>query len=262
MNSSIDKPFSLLKKIVLYVRFWSLSKNRHGVHSPFVFDFVENVLNPIYSDKEIEKQRDLLLKNKSTLFLNDHGQGKDRDTTIAAIAKTSLKKPKEAQLLAKMVSHYSIQKVIELGTSFGISTSYMARSCPSARVITVEASKEVLEVARSIWASLDVRSIDSIHSEFDSVLEEIIQSESINTLYFIDGNHRYEATINYFEYITKMCNENSILVFDDIHWSAGMEKAWDEISESDKITLSIDLFEMGIVFMQKRLKKEHFYLRY
>lgn len=262
MNKSIDKPYNLAHKVLAYFKFLHYSKNRHGVHSPFVYDFIENVLNPEYIDREIEKERTKLLKNNTILFLKDFGQGNDRETSIAKIASASLKKPKEAQLLSKVASHYSMQKVIEFGTSFGISSAYLARSTPSIQITTIEGSKEVLDVAKSLWSNLSILSIQSINSDFDSVINKLLKPNEANTLYFLDGNHRYIPTMKYFHLIKEKCHESSILILDDIHWSPGMERAWNEIIALKEVTLSIDLFELGIVFFKKRLKKEHFILRY
>lgn len=262
MNKSIDKPYNLVQKVLAYIKFLHHSKNRHGVHSPFVYDFIENVLNPIYIDREIENERKKLLKNNTTLFLKDYGQGYDRETSIAKIASASLKKPKEAQILSKIASHYSMQKVIELGTSFGISSAYLSKSTPSIHVSTIEGSKEVLDVAKSVWSNLNIQSIHSINSDFDSVIDELLNPFEANTLYFLDGNHRFKPSMKYFQLIKEKCHESSILILDDIHWSPGMEKAWNEIIALKEVTLSIDLFELGIVFFKKRLKKEHFILRY
>ena len=58
-------------------------------------------------------------------------------------------------------------------------------------------------------------------------------------------------------------DKETILIFDDIHWSAEMEKAWAEIKANPSVTLTIDLFFIGLVFVRKAQKeKEHFIIRY
>lgn len=260
MKSIIDKPYNLFKKTIVYVQFWFRSKNRHGVHSPFVFDFVENVLNARYKDNEVEQERRKLLKDHSIIKFTDLGYGKDRSIKISRIAAKSLKKPKEAQLLAKIVRFYGIENVIELGTSLGITTAYMARSKEDVSIQTIEGSKEVLERAKKLWDNIGINSISTFHSSFDDLLPQLTLNE--NTLVYIDGNHTYEATLRYFNFFMSTYRDSIILVFDDIHWSKGMEKAWEEISLDKRVCLSIDLFELGVVFLGPRLEKEHFVLRY
>ena len=79
---------------------------------------------------------------------------------------------------------------------------------------------------------------------------------------FIDGNHQKKPTINYFEEILKYANNNTIFIFDDIHWSQGMESAWEYIKAHEKTTLTIDLFFLGIVFIKSELSKENFIIRF
>jgi predicted O-methyltransferase YrrM len=260
MKSIIDKPYSLIKKSLVYGQFWLRSKNRHGVHSPFVFSFIEKVLNVSYKDDEVEQERRKLLKDHSIIKFTDLGYGKDRSIKISRIAAKSLKKPKEAQLLAKIVRFYEIENVIELGTSLGITTAYMARSNEDVSIQTIEGSKEVLDSAKKLWDNLGINSISTFHSSFDDLLPQLTLNE--NTLVYIDGNHTYEATLRYFNFFISQHSEAIVLVFDDIHWSKGMEKAWGEITMDERVFLSIDLFELGLVFLGPRLEKEHFILRY
>jgi len=262
MKSLKEKPYNLIRKVIAYSRFLLKSKDRHGVHSPFVYDFVENVLNPVYHDKGIEVERNKLLKDNSTVTIKDFGIGEDRKTSITEIAATSLKKQKEAELLAKIVSFYSIERIIELGTSFGISTSYMARANPSAQIDTIEGSAEILEKAKKVWKSLNIDWIQAHNNDFDKLLKNLLKNNKSKTLAFIDGNHRQKATIDYFQLLQNSLPENSIIIFDDIYWSEGMEEAWNDIVKNEDVKLSIDLFEMGVVFLSPRLKKEHFTIRY
>lgn len=262
MNDQKDIPFTIVQKLHSYINFLWESKDRFGVHSPFVFDFVENVLNPPYHDEGIEEERNRLLNDNSEITIKDFGLGEDRTTSITEIAENSLKKQTETELLSKIVSHYSIERIIELGTSFGISTSYMAKANPSAKIETIEGSSEILEEAKKVWENLNIDWIQAYNNDFDTLLPELLKDNTLKTLAFIDGNHRYKATLDYFQLLQNNLPENSIIVLDDIHWSEGMEEAWNEIIENKNVSLSIDLFEMGIIFLVPRLKKEHFIIRY
>jgi predicted O-methyltransferase YrrM len=258
----MEKPYGIISKFSKYIAYRYKAQNRHGVHSPFVYDFIETVLNSKYSDPAIELERKSLLRSKKKIFIADFGSGNDRTSTLSKIASNSLKRKKEASLLAKIVQHYSIKNVIELGTSLGISTSYMARVNPKCNIKTVEGSQEIAEQAKNVWDSLSINNIDSYSCEFDQFLEGIKNETFTDTLIFIDGNHRLKPTLNYFEFFKKRSHKNCILVFDDIHWSQEMEDAWDLITHSKDIDLSIDLFELGLVFLDERMEKEHFILSF
>ncbi len=262
MDIKRDSPYSIFKKAGAYFFFLLDSKNKHGVHSPFVFDFIQNVLSKNLPIKEIEIERAKLKKDHSFLIFKDFGQRDDRKCSISTIAKKSLKRPKEAAIIAQIVKHYKVNKVIEMGTSLGITTAYIAKCNPSISIQTIEANEEVLAIAEKNWEKLSISNITSFHSSFDKTLPSLIEDSPNSSLYFIDGNHRYEATKNYFNQIAQKCNDQTIMIFDDIHWSKGMEEAWKEIIQDNRLSLSIDLFEFGIVFFNIRLQKEHFIIRY
>ncbi|MCC7526845.1 MAG: SAM-dependent methyltransferase, partial [Chitinophagaceae bacterium] len=78
-----------------------------------------------------------------------------------------------------------------------------------------------------------------------------------------DGNHRKEPTLAYFNQLMRHAGNNSLFIFDDIHWSAEMEEAWRDIQLHPAVTCSIDLFFIGIVFFTPDIKeKQHFTIRF
>ncbi len=240
----------------------------HGVHSPFVYDFIIRVLNGNGHHEQIaliEKQRNDLLKNESVITVEDYGVKGDKNKIqkrkIKDIAATSLQNKKFAQLLHRTVNYFKAKNIIELGTSFGISTSYMALAGPS--VITIEGSAEIAKVANNVFENAGVKNVELITGTFEEKLPEVINNTNKVSLAYIDGNHRKEATINYFNLLKEKCDANSVIIFDDIHWSKGMEEAWEHIKNDKLVTLSIDLFKIGIVFFRHEFKtKQHFKIRY
>ena len=98
---------------------------------------------------------------------------------------------------------------------------------------------------------------------FNEKLPEVLAGINTVEMAFIDGNHRYQPTLNYFNLLIEKANENTILVFDDIYWSPEMTRAWTEIKKDPRITLTIDIYRFGIAFMHReKLAKEDFVLRY
>jgi predicted O-methyltransferase YrrM len=79
---------------------------------------------------------------------------------------------------------------------------------------------------------------------------------------YIDANHRYEPTLRYFDALVKYCTPDAVLVLDDIHWSAEMEKAWEKIKQHEKVTLTIDIFDAGLVFFTPLYTKQHYTLSF
>jgi len=259
----IDTPYSLFQKSLRYFDYLKESVNRHDVHSPFVYDLVEDVFRqPLskFKSNKIELERKFLLKNNSPVFIDDLGAKKSRETKVKEIAAHSLKEPKHAAILGKLVEQYAPKTVLEFGTSLGITTAYLSQG--ATRVYTIEGSEAVLDQAKLVWKNLDLDKIHSFLGPFDDLLDQVWSEIEQPSMIFIDGNHTYRGTLGYFEYFIDRLNTDSFIVFDDIHWSAGMEEAWKKIIADKRVSLSVDIFEMGIIFFRKGVEKQHFVIRF
>ncbi len=251
-----------------YIQYLLKAKDEHGIHSPFVFKLYTEVItdkNRFYAFDELDKIRKQLLHNQQTIEVIDLGAGsKKMNNTrkVADIAKYSIANKKYSELLFRLVNYFKPVSVLELGTSLGLSTLYMAHAIPKANIISIEGCPNTYAFARQLIASSGVKNIELINASFDDAFESSLQNKKFDVVY-IDGNHTYEATIKYFHLLLNNTNENSLLIFDDIYWTAGMTKAWEEIKAHPTVTVSIDLYKVGLVFFRKENKqKEHFCLRY
>ena len=263
-----SKPQLLLKYLQYY--FTASNGKGHGMHSPFVFEFITKILNdktvyPAY--EKAEALRNQLLNDDTVLEVEDFGAGsvidKKSKRSISSIAKNAAKPKKFGQLLFRMVKYYQPAIILELGTSLGITTSYLSLAKPGARLITMEGSNEIANVAKQNFKVLELKNVEVIDGNFNDTLSSIVSSLSSVDLAFVDGNHRKEPTERYFKELLPKTNNHSILVFDDIHWSSEMEAAWETIKNNAAITCSIDLFFIGIVFFRKEFQeKQHFVIRF
>jgi predicted O-methyltransferase YrrM len=261
--------FQLAKKYLHY-RFTASNGKGHGVHSPFVFDFITNVLNDkkeYECYEKIEAIRKELTNNLQVVHVDDFGAGsvvmKLNERKIKDIARSSLKPKKYAQLLFRIVHHYKPAIIIELGTSLGITTSYLASGNKQAKVHTCEGATNIADIAQNNFNKLGLKNIELIQGNFDETLPLLLTKINKIDLAFIDGNHRKEPTLNYFYQLLDHSTSSTILIFDDVHWSAEMEAAWQEIQNHPSVTLSIDLFFIGIIFLNKNFKaKQQFSIRY
>jgi predicted O-methyltransferase YrrM len=264
--------YSPLQLAIKYFNYWITASNGkgHGMHSPFVFEFITKILNdrtgyPEY--EKVEALRDQLLNDNTILQVEDFGAGsvidKKSKRSISSIAKNATKPKKFGQLLFRMVKHYQPKTILELGTSLGITTSYLSLAKPDTRLISMEGSKEIAEVAKGNFQNLELKNIELVEGNFDNALPSVVRGLSSVDFAFIDGNHRKEPTERYFKELLSKTNNGSILVFDDIHWSSEMEAAWEAIKNEAAVTCSIDLFFIGIVFFRKEFKaKQHFVIRF
>ena len=261
--------WQLAKKYLTYYLTASNGKG-HGIHSPFIFHFITYVLNDTKHYKEyetVEGLRKQLLNDNTVLNIRDFGAGssiaKTNQRTIASIAKNAAKPKKFGQLLFRMVKAYQPENIIELGTSLGITTSYLSLANPTAKLMTMEGANEVADIANKNFKESGLKNITIKQGNFDNTLSSVIFQLSSVDFAFIDGNHRQHPTENYFRQLLSKINDNSILVFDDIHWSREMEAAWNTIKNHPSVRCSVDLFYIGIVFFRPEFhEKQHFTIRF
>jgi predicted O-methyltransferase YrrM len=261
--------FQLAKKYLNY--FIKASNGRgHGVHSPFVYNFITRVLRDHTKHdfyKTIELERHQLLNDHQTINVADYGAGSrvagGKMRVISDIARSSLKSKKYARLLSRVVSYYKPRIIVELGTSFGITTAYLAKGNSLSTVYTLEGSPAIAAIAKNNFQKLHLENIQLVEGDFENTLPGLLVQIGPPDFVFIDGNHQRDATLRYHKLFSEKIIPSSILIFDDIHWSEEMEEAWRLIKEDPAVTLTIDLFFMGLVFYTQDIKaKQHFSIRY
>jgi predicted O-methyltransferase YrrM len=258
----------MLFQIKSYLQFLWHSKNEHAVHSPFVF----NLLTKCFYDKKFKPEYDVLkdyrnqlLQNKNIINITDFGAGsrvfKSNARQIAQIAKTAGISSKQAQLLFRIVNYFQPDTILEIGTSLGLATSALSLGNPKASIITLEGCPETAKQAQLQFQKFSCNNVESVVTEFNSYLQNCqLKTENCQLIYF-DGNHSKTATLEYFELLLPTITNETVWIFDDIHWSAEMEEAWEIIKNHPKVTVSIDTFQWGLVFFRYEQPKQHFIIR-
>jgi predicted O-methyltransferase YrrM len=252
-----------------YLKHQSMAFNRHGIHSPFVYDFLEQVL---YTDNETNELKQLsivrnqLLSDTRKVEITDLGAGSTINNSkirlVKDIAKNSSKHPKYGRLFYRMIAYFKPRNVIELGTSLGLSTIYFAKANPKLNVYTLEGCPNTLKVAQENFNNLNLANIITAQGDFKDTLPKVLNTISTADFIFFDGNHQEQATLDYFNAALPFKNENSVFIFDDIHWSDGMTNAWNKIKGHPETVVTLDLFFLGIVFFKSGLTKQDFKIRF
>lgn len=254
-----------IRKYIDYTLF-SRHSGGHGIHSPFIFEIVSGLFrNKIPEDVVccIEAIRRNLEKDRRDIVVNDLGSGSagnKKHRKVAEIARKSAITKKYGVLLYNLASRFGESPVIELGTSFGISTMYLASAC---RVVySVEGCKECAEIAENSFAQGGLINISLINSPFEDAISDMKTRGIRPGLVFIDGDHREEPLLKNFRELVTISDENTVFVLDDIYYSPGMAHAWEQIRNMDNVTATIDIFRMGIVFFRKEITCNHYKIRY
>jgi len=236
------------------------------VHSPFVFDlitkcFYNKTKIPEYS--KLDQYRSELLRNKNHINVTDFGAGsrvfKSNKRKISAIVKTAGITTKRAKLLTRLTSYFDFYNTLELGTSLGIATSAIAFGNSKTKTTTLEGCPETSAIAQQQFKKHQLNNIKAITTDFSDYLTN---NTIVYDFVYFDGNHQKKATLEYFISLVQFAKNDSVFIFDDIHWSAEMQEAWEEIKVHPKVTITIDTFFWGFVFFRAETKhKEHFTIR-
>ena len=258
----------MLHIIKAYIKFLWHSKNQHGVHSPFVYSLVTKCFydtKPKPDYNILKQYRNALLRNKNTIEVTDFGAGsrvfKSNARQISKIAGTAGITPKRAELLYRITNYFKPETILEIGTSLGLATSALSLGNPKAEIVTLEGCPETSGVAQKQFQKFNLTNVEAVITEFKNYFSETATKNCHWKLIYFDGNHSKQATLDYFEWLLPTITNETVWIFDDIHWSEDMEAAWAIIKNHPKVTVTIDTFQWGLVFFRYEQEKEHFVIR-
>ncbi|OIQ38736.1 MAG: methyltransferase [Bacteroidetes bacterium MedPE-SWsnd-G1] len=257
----------MLFQIKSYLKFLSKSTNQHGVHSPFIFDLVTNCFyakTTSHLKEKISCYRKELDSNSSIISVKDFGKGsrvfKSNKRAVNKIAKVAGISKKRSELLIRFSEYYKPHNILEIGTSLGIGTASLALGNKKANVISLEGCPNTANVAIQQLKKHNLQNVEIKIGSFKNTLKDKIIQHQFDLIYF-DGNHQKEPTILYFEQCLSNIHNESVFIFDDIHWSEEMQEAWEYIKNHPKVTVTINSYFWGFVFFRKEQVKEHFVIR-
>ncbi len=259
-----------LKYALNFIKYRLFAKHRkgHGIHSPFLFELIIKVLNDKKADEDLKKVFEVYKKYKKSneiLVYNEIGAGtsytRPKRLSVGEIIKKSSVNKKYGSLLFRLIKYFNCKDLLELGTSVGISTAFIARAITKSNFVSIEGVAEKVNIAKKITSELNLNTnfiVGNINDKLEAALNDF---EKLDFVYF-DGNHTKESTLKYFHFCLNKSHNDSVFVFDDIRWSKGMEEAWTEIKNNKNVRLSVDLYRMGLIFFREELSKEHYIIKF
>ncbi|GGW60151.1 putative O-methyltransferase YrrM [Winogradskyella epiphytica] len=253
-------------QFLAYIKFIFTATNQHGVHSPFIYNFVTKCLydkTNYDAYTQLNNYRKRLKTSKVTLEVKDLGEGSkvldDTHRSVSDMVKTSSSSKKDTQLLYRLATYFNFNNILELGTSLGMGTYALALANPNSKITTIEGCKNTSSFAKTKLEELEINNVDCLMGNFSEVIPNL-KDQTLDFIFF-DGHHNKEATIQYFESLLSTVHNDTIFAFDDIYWSEGMTEAWDYIKNHHAVTVTVDCFHFGFVFFRKEQVKEHFKIR-
>lgn len=258
-----------LQVAVDYLKYRLKAKTRHGVHSPFAYRLVDQVIYDFHAKKiysDIEKLRSELFLDVRNITITDLGAGslltKNKQNKISTLARNILKPARLDQLIHRLAEDANPSTIIELGSCFGITTAYLAKAAPNARVISVERCPEIAAITLENLDKLHIQNSELLVGNFDKLFPEVIRNSTELDFVLINGKHPKEAILNYFRWCLPKLSKNSILIVGNIYRSQDMKDAWTQIKAHPEVSITIDLFQIGLVFVRKAQAKEDFVIRF
>jgi len=250
-----------------YLYFLLEASNQHGVHSPFIYQLVtqcfykkipknlwKTFLNSRkYLEDNSEKKKTTALGSASKIF-------KSNTHPVSKIAKVAGITNKKANLLIKTINYLKPKQILEIGTAMSLGTSAIKTENDAVSILTLEECPETSKILQKLFEKNNFKAIEIINRNFSKTLSMNTQNKQFDCIIF-DRNHSKKATLNYFEECLKTVHNNSFFIFDAIYWTPEMQEVWAIIKKHSKVTVTVDVFHLGIVFFRKEQAKEHFKIR-
>lgn len=255
-----------LNRLWRHLRYLWRAKTRYQIHSPYVYALADEVLDDrryFYPYEELEDLREELKAMDAPIEKVEYGAGSSvidtRNATVAQIAKYNQSHPRVGQFLFRLVHWLKPSTLLELGTSFGITTGYQAYAAPQGHMITIEGCPHTAGMAIQTLEAMGLSQVEVRIGRFEEELSQALEELGRLDYAFIDGNHRREPTLAYFEACLPYVHNDSVLVFDDVRWSQEMHEAWEAIKAHERVTLTVEVFDVGLVFFRKeQAHRQHF----
>lgn len=250
--------FSILRKAFnFYLKVDKKKKLDSPILKPLIQEVFQNKRNYYALDK-LDTLRDHLKRDNSKVQHTDFGAGsqyKTKDKTIASFVKSSASDKYKGEILFHLSRYFRPHRVLELGTNLGMGAAYLASANSFTHVKSLEGCPNLSAAARIILSSVGIKNVDVITGKFSSTLINTCRELESIDMVFIDGDHSYQSTVDNYKTIKSFLHSKSVVIFDDIYWSDGMKKAWEEVKKDKDVVLSIDVFTLGIIFFDKELHK-------
>lgn len=263
MLNALKVQFHLLRRWFLFYR---RASTLYDIHSPFVAGLVKAMLEDhrwFYVFSDILGLRDFIAQNKQVIPQSSFGAGSQiiltKGVSVAELGQTVAVGDRNGRLLFRLVNFLKPRYLLEMGTSLGLSAIYQAAGSLDGQLISLEGSPEISQLARQHVEGLGYKNIHIVNGRFSAQLPGVLQQLPQLDYVYLDGDHRLQPTLSYFESCLPHLHAQSAFVLADIYWSDEMLAAWEQLKVHSRVTLSVDFYDFGILFFrEEQREKEHF----
>ena len=204
-----------------------------GVHSPWAYDLIENVINerhPYYAYDDLYS-----FWENAPQDLPQYPQSRD-------------------ELLFRLVNRFNPRFILEVGTGAGVSTGYLASVSTRSRVVTVDnphpASKQVLRNLKRI------HNIEYIAADVTQTVRDILDSGTIPQFIHIAHTALWKEVV---EMILPYATPDMVIVVEDMGKKQKKEW-WDQLIKDERIGVTFQMKKAGLLFFDHKKTKQHYVL--
>ena len=224
-----------------------------GVHSPFVYDLITNVIEEtceFYAYRDISLVRLQLLQNEQFIQY-----GKKQLTVKKALKRYGIS-TKEGKFLFRLANHYKPHTMLSVGSSMGLAPLYLARYDSTVQCITLECVQDIAEIATQVLSKEKNPALSIKTGTYRALLpESIVQLQQIDCVY-VDKNVGVNDWDTIFEQCEPFIHNATFFVLAGIRSSTEKQSYWTQFRQHPSITVAIDLYDLGLLFFQSKLHKQ------
>ena len=253
----------VFERVPLHLSYFFQKVDNHSIQAPFAFSLYELISKPGFPEiKKIEDHRALLIRSGDTINYQTFGKKSslpiDKRRKISAIVNSGISSQYKSRLLASLIKEFKCKVILELGSSLGINTAYLAEASPQGTVYTFEGHPGLCHLANGFFKQLNYDQVVLLEGNIDEKLPEVLNSITAVDFAFIDANHTSQGLLMYFNQLINRIHKKSIIVIDDIRWSKDMHRGWKEVVKNERVSHSYDMGDVGILFFQEGIKKQNY----
>ena len=210
-----------------------LTRQGFGVHSPWAYDLIENVINerhPYYAFEDL-----YAFWEKAPQDMPQYPQSRD-------------------ELLFRLVNRFNPQYILEVGTGAGVSTGYLASVSTQSTVVTVDfPNPREKEVRRNLKK---IRNIKYIAADVIKTVQDILDSGNIPQFIHIAHTALWRQIV---EMILPYATPDMIIVVEDLG-KKNKKEWWKEIIKDERVGVTFQMKKAGLLFFDRKMNKQHYVL--
>ncbi|MDR2389453.1 MAG: SAM-dependent methyltransferase [Tannerellaceae bacterium] len=252
----IPPKHTLQKSVLLYRRL--LRHKGHGVHSPFVYNLITKVIDercPYYRFSDIEALRQRLLTNSETLAWTHRGGS--GSCSVAELAARNAIGAKQGALLFRLTHYFQARHILQIGASAGLSTLYLTSWARGVNCIALEQLPACAAIARRVYETSGCTTVDLRQGDYLQILPPVL--EEMGRVDFVFFNTRCEpAAATLFKACAACADDPAVFVFEGIKANSPMRQLWREVRAHPKVSVTLDLYCMGVAVFHKKLHKRDY----